>query len=55
MNYIGVENVEIPKERVRIRISQGGHGISNEAIERRYIESLVNLNSVVDICDKINI
>ncbi|AKA69446.1 MULTISPECIES: zeta toxin family protein [Clostridium] len=55
MNYIGVENVEIAKERVRIRISKGGHGISSEAIERRYIESLVNLNRVIDICDKINI
>jgi len=46
MNYIGVENVEIAKERVKIRVSKGGHGIPSEAIERRYIDSLVNLNSI---------
>ncbi|MEW9094664.1 MAG: zeta toxin family protein [Clostridiaceae bacterium] len=55
MNYIGVENAEVAKERVRIRIIKGGHGITNEAIERRYIDSLANLNSVIGICDKINI
>lgn len=26
-----------------------------EAIEKRYVESLVDLNSVIDMCDKINI
>lgn len=27
MNYIGVESFEIAKERVRYRVSKGGHGI----------------------------
>lgn len=27
MNYIGVENPEIAKTRVRIRVKKGGHGI----------------------------
>ena len=55
MNYIGVESVDIAKERVSIRVSKGGHGISDEAIERRYGDSLANLNRVIGICDKINI
>ncbi|URZ15819.1 zeta toxin family protein [Clostridium felsineum] len=55
MNYIGVENVNIAKERVKIRISKGGHGIPNEAIERRYTESLLNLKSLLNVCDKIDI
>ncbi|URZ06113.1 zeta toxin family protein [Clostridium felsineum] len=55
MNYIGVENVNIAKERVKIRISKGGHGIPNEAIERRYTESLLNLKSLLIVCDKIDI
>lgn len=55
MNYIGVENVQIAKERVAIRVSKGGHGIPDDAIERRYDDSLVNLNKVLSICDKVNI
>lgn len=55
MNYIGVESAKIAKERVAIRVRKGGHGIPDEAIERRYGDSLKNLNKVVKICDKINI
>ncbi|KOM98725.1 ATPase [Clostridium botulinum] len=55
MNYIGVESVDIAKERVAIRVSKGGHGIADEAIERRYNDSLANLNKVISMCDKINI
>lgn len=55
MNYIGVESVGIAKERVRIRVSKGGHGIPSEAIERRYFDSLNNLNDIIEICDEINI
>lgn len=55
MNYIGVESPDIAKERVRIRVSKGGHGISEDVIERRYNESLQNLRMVIDICDEINI
>lgn len=55
VNYIGVDNPEIAKERVAIRVSKGGHGISNEAIERRYYESLENLKVILNICDEINI
>ena len=55
MNYIGVESTEIAKERVKIRVSKGGHGIPDEDIERRYYESFKNLQRVVNICDEINI
>ena len=55
MNYIGVESAEIAKERVAPRVSMGGHGIPDEAIQRRYNESLLNLNNAINICDKINI
>ena len=55
MNYIGVKSVDIAKERVAIRVRKGGHGIPDEAIERRYFDSLSNLSKVINICDKINI
>lgn len=55
MNYIGVENPEVAKDRVKIRVSKGGHGIPDKDIERRYYDSLNNLNDVIKICDEINV
>ena len=55
MNYIGVENPEIAKERVKQRVRKGGHGIPEETIERRYYASLKNLKGTIEICDEINV
>lgn len=55
MNYVGVENPNVAKERVKIRVSKGGHGIPDKDIERRYYDSLKNLKDVIDICDEVNI
>lgn len=55
VNYIGVDNTDIAKERVRIRVSKGGHGIPDKDIERRYYESLKNLKEIINICDEISI
>ena len=55
MNYIGVESSDIAKERVKYRVSQGGHGIPDEDIERRYYESLENLSQIIEFCDEVNI
>lgn len=55
MNYIGVEDPGVAKERVKIRVSKGGHGIPDKDIERRYYDSLSNLNNVIEICDEVNI
>ena len=55
MNYIGVENPQIAKDRVKLRVSKGGHGIPDENIERRYYASLKNLKGVVEICNEINV
>lgn len=55
MNFIGVDSPDIAKERVRIRVLKGGHGIPEEAIERRYYESLENLKALMSVCNEINI
>ena len=55
MNFIGIESANLAKERIKKRVEKGGHGIPDEAVERRYIESLENLNVVKKICDVINI
>ncbi|MEF9952432.1 MAG: zeta toxin family protein [Clostridium sp.] len=55
MNYIGLASPNIAKDRVKARVSKGGHGIPEETIERRYYESLKNLNGVIELCDKLTI
>ena len=51
LHYVGVDSVEIAKARIAYRVSQGGHGIPDEDVERRYTESLNRLKEIVDICD----
>ena len=51
LHYIGVEDVDIAKERVAVRVKQGGHGIAEKDIERRYIDTFKNLKIVLPECD----
>ena len=41
------------KERIRQRVSKGGHGIPDEYVERRYDESIKNLRNILEQCEKI--
>ena len=36
-------NIELAKERVRIRVIEGGHNIPKDVIERRYLKGIYNL------------
>lgn len=51
LHYVGVERVEIAKERVLERVRQGGHGVSERDIEKRYEETFKSLEIVLPICD----
>lgn len=51
LHYVGVDSAEIAKRRVLDRIRQGGHGIHEKDIERRYIETFHNLKTVLPMCD----
>jgi predicted ABC-type ATPase len=53
MHYVGLSSSELAKERVHNRVLDGGHGISDEDVERRYDESIHNFYKVVDLCDLI--
>lgn len=55
LNYIGIDTPETAKARVDLRVRKGGHVIPHEDIERRYFESLENLNRIIEICDEIKI
>ncbi|MBX3257939.1 MAG: zeta toxin family protein, partial [Chitinophagaceae bacterium] len=41
--FFWLQNAELAKERVRIRVSEGGHNIETDVIERRYIKGIKNL------------
>lgn len=51
LHYVGVDSVEIAKERVKHRVKNGGHGIPEKDIEKRYMESFKQLNSILEACD----
>jgi predicted ABC-type ATPase len=41
--FFWLQNVELAKERVKIRVEEGGHSINPDVIERRYYKGIVNL------------
>ena len=50
LHYVGVDSVQIAKDRVAYRVAHGGHGIPEADIERRYSESLERLMQILPIC-----
>jgi predicted ABC-type ATPase len=51
MHYVGVDSVEIAKDRIKSRVENGGHGIPDKDVERRYINSFENLRQIMDDID----
>ncbi len=52
--FFWLNSVELAKERVRYRVSEGGHNIPHDVIERRYYRGLKNLFDIyLAICDDI--
>ena len=51
LHYVGVNSVDIAKERIAYRVSQGGHGIPDADVERRYNESFGRLKEIISLCD----
>jgi predicted ABC-type ATPase len=41
--FFWLQNIELAKERVKIRVSEGGHNIEPDVIERRYKKGINNL------------
>ncbi|MDK2965370.1 zeta toxin family protein [Lacrimispora sp.] len=49
--YVGVDTVELAKERIAYRVSKGGHGIPDADVEKRYLETFQNLNQILPMCN----
>jgi predicted ABC-type ATPase len=43
--------VELAKQRIIYRVSKGGHGIPDEDVEKRYLETFKNLKIVLPMCN----
>ncbi len=41
--FFWLKNSDLAKERVKIRVLEGGHNIESNVIERRYLNGIVNL------------
>jgi len=51
-SFLLVNNIELAKERVKIRVKEGGHSIPEEVIERRFLNGIKNLFELyLDIVD----
>ena len=46
-----VNSVDIAKKRIRNRVNNGGHGIPDSDVERRFIQSMQNLIKVIPYTD----
>lgn len=53
VHYVGIESVELAKERIRKRVQNGGHGIPDKDVERRYTESFQRLKDIIPVCDEV--
>lgn len=51
LHYVGIDSAETAKERIAYRVAHGGHGIPSEIVEKRYTESLANLQKVMGYTD----
>lgn len=44
--FFWLKNVDLAKERVEIRVKEGGHNIPKDVIERRYLNGINNLFNI---------
>lgn len=53
--YVGIENVELVKERINDRVKKGGHGIPTVLIDKRFHKSLHNLSELITHFDTVHL
>ena len=49
--YVGVESVDVSLERVRKRVTKGGHGIEEKALRKRFESMPSQLSAILPLCD----
>lgn len=51
--YVGIDSVEIAKERIAHRVLNGGHGIPDKDVDRRYLETVQKMKVIWPMADKV--
>lgn len=51
VHYIGLSSADLAKKRIAKRVAEGGHGVSDEDVDRRYEQSFKNLRKIIPICN----
>ena len=51
LNFIGVQNVEQSLERIQKRVDEGGHGINDNVVKKRYNRQFDNIK---EVCQQID-
>ena len=51
--YVGLNSIELSKQRVAIRAARNGHSIDEATLERRFSQSFENLARIIPTCDEI--
>lgn len=49
--FVGIEDIEVAIERVHKRVENGGHGIEDSVIRKRYEKIWQNLTELLPLCD----
>ncbi len=53
--YVGLDNEDLAVQRVNERVKNGGHGIPEADIRKRYNRSFGQLKKVIPYCDRIEL
>lgn len=53
--YIALESDSLAKQRIAERVKKGGHGIPDDIVEKRYLQSLNNVKRIFPLCDEIRV
>lgn len=49
--FVGVDSVRVALDRVHLRMANGGHGIADEFIIKRFNQLNTNLRKILPLCD----
>lgn len=55
MLYVGLESADLAIQRVEEIVSKGEHGIPEDVVRKRYIQSLTNLKNSAPLCNNVMI
>ncbi len=49
--FVGIDRLQVALDRVHLRMANGGHGIADEFIIKRYAQLNGNLRQILPLCD----